>query len=538
MEAKIQPGRISPAGFRTEGKLQRGLASFMAITGLLAPSGARAGVILPAIFSHHMVLQRSEKVPVWGKADPGEEVAVMLGNQSTGMKAGADGKWKVELNLSKAGPGPFEMVVTGKDGRITIADVVVGEVWVASGQSNMEVALKDSTGSASEIPVSANPLLREFHVKPMASRELLEDCQGEWVIAGPDTSAKFSAIGYSFAKRLQNELRLPVGLVHASLGATPAEAWISSDSLDRVPGLKAARERLWNRESPKEKVLKPDGAALVFSEQNLPPQKIAGFLFNGMINPIIPYAIRGVIWYQGEGNSGRAVQYRTTFPLLITDWRERWGCGEFPFYFCQLANFQKKQAGPAESTWAELREAQSMALNLPRTGQAVLIDIGESDNIHPLNKREAGERLARIALAQDYGRKIPSSGPAYHSMKTEGSRIRLAFVQTEGGLVASPLPAVYDVNTAAGKTAPLVRNSPDSELEGFTICGEEGKWLWANAKIDDGAVLVWSDQIDRPVAVRYAWADNPTCNLSNGSGLPASPFRTDDFPELTKDKIY
>jgi sialate O-acetylesterase len=257
-----------------------------------------------------------------------------------------------------------------------------------------------------------------------------------------------------------------------------------------------------------------------------------------MINPLIPYAISGFIWYQGESNLPRAYQYRYAFPLLIKDWRQHWENEKLPFYFCQLANYYPKTTQPAESTFAfaELREAQSMTLKLPHTGHAVLIDLGDSENVHFGHKREAGERLAAVALANTYGKKIPFSGPVYSSMKIEDGKIRVQFDHVDGGLVARPLGATYSVNAVNDAVAPLVRNSPKSELEGFAICGEDHKWVWADAKIDGNSVLVWSDQLPKPVAVRYAWADNPICNLYNAAGLPASTFRTDDFPASTKDK--
>jgi sialate O-acetylesterase len=256
---------------------------------------------------------------------------------------------------------------------------------------------------------------------------------------------------------------------------------------------------------------------------------LPGRLFNGMVHPILPYAIRGVLWYQGESNTGNASLYRTAFPLLIEDWRQHWEQGDFPFYFCQLANYRAKTTHPGESVWAELREAQAKTLSVPNTGMAVLIDTGESEDIHPQSKQIAGERLARIALANTYGREIVFSGPVYTSMTIEGSAIRLNFDQLGGGLVAREVPATYDVMRKAGKTAPLVRNSPQSQLEGFAICGADKIWVWAEAKIEGDAVLVSSSQVPAPIAVRYGWADNPTCNLYNQAGLPASPFRTDEF---------
>jgi len=662
-----------------------------------------ADVKLPAIISDHMVLEKAAKVPIWGKADPGEEVTVTLGGQAAKAKAGADGKWMTTLNLKDSAPGPFEMTVEGKN-KLTVADVVVGEVWVASGQSNMEWILASTTGAAEEIAQSANPMLRQFLVKKKATCDVQDDTEGAWVAASPQTSGSFSAAGYYFAKKLQNELKVPVGLIHTSWGGTPSEAWTSVDAIDSVPGLKASRERdwivvkeypgkkqafvegmgkwihengredrpvadatafagmdvstegwipvtlpgavkapglpesgavwlrkeieitntagdfslqlpidgydsiYWNGELIKQTTYKdfpgtgyvrrhgpytikpaalkkgknvlairlyePVGPAklsgplmagmfnlagewLAKPEFEFPaldaqklatapqppanpvaPQNVASYLFNGMVNPILPYAIRGAIWYQGESNVGRAIQYRTAFPLLITDWRKQWNQGDFPFYFCQLANFMPKKAEAGDSAWAELREAQSMTLGLPNTGQAVLIDIGESVDIHPRNKKDVGERLALIALAKDYGKKIPFSGPVYSSMKTENGKVVLSFKSADGGLVAKALPDSYAVRSQSGETAPLVPNSPGSQLEGFAICGEDKNWVWADAKIDGNNVIVWSDNVSAPVAVRYAWSDNPTCNLFNGVGLPASPFRTDDFPPVTKDGKY
>ncbi len=256
---------------------------------------------------------------------------------------------------------------------------------------------------------------------------------------------------------------------------------------------------------------------------------LPGRLFNGMVHPMLPYAIRGVLWYQGESNTGHANLYRTAFPLLIQDWRQHWQQGDLPFYFCQLANYRPKTNQPGESVWAELREAQAKTLSLPNTGMAVLIDTGESEDIHPQSKQVAGERLAQIALAKTYGREVVHSGPVDTAMKIEGSAIRLRFDHLGGGLVAKEVPATYDVMRKAGKTAPLVRNSPHSQLEGFAICGANKHWVWAEAKIEGDTVLVSSKQVPSPIAVRYAWADNPTCNLYNAAGLPAAPFRTDDF---------
>ena len=653
----------------------------------------QAEVKLPALFSEHAVLQKTAQVPVWGKADPGEKVTVSLDGHTASATAVADGKWSVNLDLKDCGQGPFEMVVEGKN-KISIPDVVVGEVWVASGQSNMQFILKNEMGATEEIAKSANPLLRQFIVKPTASKEPLDDVSGKWMLSSPENAGNFSAVAYFFSKKLQSELKVPVGVIHSSWGGTCVEAWTRAEALDSVPFLKQWRESLvkqdaeypaikkawleqvsaWIKDTNREDRPTPDasafsgldmdisswvpvklpgdikaaglpnsGAVWIRKEITLPkqtgnlafymnidgiesvywngkkitettfqsydgpqirnssayqiplndilegknvlsfrlyeplspakftgntklgqmtldgewlakaeyefpapptdkptpkplpgggliaPQNFGASLYNGMINPLIPYAIRGVIWYQGESNANRAVDYRIAFPLMISDWRNQWQRGDFSFYFCQLANFKDKVNQPTDQNWPLLREAQEKAFALPNTGEAILIDVGESADIHPRNKKDPGERLARVALAKDYGQKIPYAGPMYDSVKIDGAKAIVRFKNAETGLVARPLPETYSVESLKNKTAPLVRNSPGSELEGFAICGEDKKWYWADAKIAGDTVIVTSDKVPAPVAVRYAWADNPTCNLYNGADLPASPFRTDNY---------
>lgn len=264
------------------------------------------------------------------------------------------------------------------------------------------------------------------------------------------------------------------------------------------------------------------------------PQLLPAYLYNGMIAPLIPMALRGAIWYQGENNAGRAYAYRTAFPTLINDWRKRWSEGDFPFYWCQLANYQARGAQPEESRWAELREAQTLTLALPNTGQAVLIDLGETGDIHPRNKKDAGLRLAAIALAQSYGQQVPFSGPVYDSMKVEGNAVRIHFKNAEG-LAARPLPDSYPERTGSPKMIPVTRQSPGGELDGFALAGADKKWHWADAaKIEGENVVLSSAAVPQPVAVRYDWANNPQGNLYNAAGFPAVPFRTDDFPLVTK----
>ncbi len=661
-----------------------------------APNQSHAEVTLPAIISDHMVLEKSGATAIWGKADPGEEVTVALAGQNASVKAAEDGKWRAVLDLSKVAAGPFELAIRGKN-EIRVKDVVVGDVWVASGQSNMQFELRGAQGDEEEMALPENPMLRHFKVKVTSSLDPLDDCEGEWVIAGPKTLGDFTAVGYFFAKALQKELGVPIGLINATLGGTAVETWTSPDGLRKEPELAGPAEAQWKEASsypelkrdwlaafgewtkttgrmdhrqgapadfaavgaavetwkplklpgklsgavagarwyrkvvevPEKsagkslflvlgeiegfeeiywngemvgsvtpetfpgspyarrydapanlvkagpnvlaiRVFSPDkpggltgrvlkagpvalmGEWLTRAEYEFPPAEVppppvpppgprsphgvAGSLFNGMINPILPFTIKGVIWYQGEGNASRAWQYRKAFPLLIEDWRARWNQPDLPFYFCQLANNGQKKSEPEDDNWAELRDAQTSALKLPHTGQAVLIDIGEAEAIHPINKKDAGERLAKVALADAYGKKIPFSSPVFESSAVEGAKVRIRFSHADGGLVARPLPATYNVFLTENRTAPLVRNSPNSELEGFAICGEDHKWVWADARIEGGEVLVWSDQVPRPVAVRYAWAENPTVNLYNGAGLPAVPFRTDDFKLISTRK--
>ncbi len=675
----------------------------------------RADVTLPALFSNHAVLQQAEKVPVWGTAAPGEEVSVSIDKQTVTGKADEKGKWKVFLNLKDVGAGPFTMEVKGKN-VIALTDVVVGEVWVVSGQSNMDWPLANVVGVDEDISNSANPQVRQFHVGRKWSTEPLDSCGGGWVVADPKTVPGFTAVGYFFIRSLQKELKRPVGIIYSAIGGTPSEAWTSSEALDTIPELKeikdkgagrirdypADKERFiaqfekWSRETGredkptlnpenfagehistddwvparmpgevkgrglpangviwirKEITVSPEGkgqavrpmigiadgymtiywngervggfdykfhrtgaigncaeldipgklvkegrnviairiyapilppkfstsqpvmqpasstSAMKISQEGnyvakmeyelppLSPEQLAAapkppigdpvwdkdgwtiptFLFNAMINPLIPYAIKGVIWYQGESNADRALQYRKAFPLMIGDWRKHWRQGDFPFYYCQLANYTGKSTQPEASTWAELREAQTMTLRVPNTGMAVLHDLGEAGNIHPNNKKDVGERLAKIALAKDYGFKISYSGPLYKSMKIEDDKIRISFEHVDGGLVAKEVPPTYPVKLQTNETAPLKRNSPNSQLEGFAICGEDRKWVWGDAKIEGEQVVVWSDLIPRPVAVRYAWAQNPTCNLYNAADLPASSFCTDDAQRISKD---
>ena len=556
--------------------------TILALGCLIMIPALRADVKLPALISDNMMLQANKPVPVWGTADPGEKVTVSFAGQSVSTTTDATGKWQVKLTpLATDTCG--SMTVEGKN-KITIANVLVGTVWVCSGQSNMELSISVANNAAAEIPKANYPKIRLFKVKKTTALQPQSDVEGHWVECTPETLAKkedpFSAVAYFFGRDIHQATGLPVGLIESAWGGTPAEAWTSLSGLQQkealqgqvqrfeklvqtMPALKTEYEKkraefpenhkAWGEANKQYQQELKDwtAAAAVAKEGNQPaptkplpsgPEPRLGsepdkdphnptFLYNGMIAPLIPYAIEGVIWYQGENNAGsslRAQEYRTLFPAMIADWRQKWGEGNFPFYYCQLANFQPKKSQPEESSWAELREAQQRTLQETNTGMAVLIDIGEAGDIHPKNKMEVGSRLSRIALAKLFGKEGRSTGPIYRSMNVEDDKIRLSFDAAGGELVARELPTTYDVKTATKAVSPLVRNRPGSQLEGFAICGAERKWVWADAVIDGQNVVVSAAEVKQPVAVRYAWANNPTCNLYNKEGLPSSPFQTDD----------
>lgn len=675
----------------------------------LASCGSPAALVLPDLFSDHALLQRSEKTALWGSASAGDKITVTLGSAATKETvADASGKWKVDLDLRTSPNGPFDLTVKGTSDSLVIHDVVVGDVWVCSGQSNMEFKLSQCIDGADEISKSANPMLRCFTPARQAVAIPAANLPGKWTVADPATSGSFSAVAYYFAKTVQASQKIPIGLINTSWGGTPAEAWISAEGLDRNPELKPRKDEIlaerpqsdaklkqfeedfvrwatqyqrldqapedaarfaapdvspadwktvtlpgslkeaglpdngivwlrreidiapnragtylpllmgtlrdfetvyWNGQqigetSPTKstsmnpdltsttnrrydapshlvkpgknilaiRLFSPGGNARLdanrFSagwnislsgpwqakvEREFPPLSAeaaasyphrppwpsmphytATYLYNGMLYPLAQLSLRGVIWYQGEANVGRAHQYRDTFSLLIQDWRQQLHRGNLPFYFCQLANFQAKKSQPTDSAWAELRDAQAQALSLPETGMAVLIDIGEEEDIHFRNKKDAGERLAAVALAKTYGQSNTILSAMVQSSKIEGDKIRILFSPVDAKLTAKKLPATYQPKSSFAATKPLALPSPESDVQGFAICGEDGAWKWANAKIDGSTVIVSSPEVPAPKFVRYAWSDNPTCNLYNDENTPVAPFRTDAFPDSTE----
>jgi sialate O-acetylesterase len=668
------------------------LAGVFVLVLSLLPASASAEVKLPALFADHMVIQREMESPIWGKASPREKITIEIAGKSVSATADDSGNFKARLPSLKPGEASSFTVKGSDDKPIEIKDILIGDVWICSGQSNMEMSVKSSRHAEAEIKDANHPNIRLFNFPKTVAMDPSKEVKGEWKVCSPETAPGFSAVGYFFGRDIQKLENVPVGLINNPWGGMPAEAFTSRETLEADPDLKPlvdqkeqsragakerkaayektlaawqekyfakdpgnkAAEKGWARsefddsawkemEEPckwETKGLKIDGAvwfrktidipadwagkALVVSlgviddfdttyfngekiggigsenpwawaiarkytvagdkvksgkatlatrifdrqaeggfnpmpidmyvevKDSKPQQRIslagpwkyeiefsqpqpekmdpmpqapfapdapyaASNLFNGMVNPVIPYAIKGAIWYQGESNAGRAYQYRKLFPAMIEDWRKHWGQGDFPFLFVQLANFggwKPRPEQPADSAWAELREAQTMTLEKSKnTGMAVIIDIGESADIHPKNKQDVGLRLALAAEKVAFGKSdIEFAGPMYDSMKVEGDKIRIKFTHANG------------------------LTAKDGAAKGFQIAGDDKKWVWADAKIEGDQAIVSAKGVEKPIAVRYGWADDPEVNLFNAAGLPASPFRTDDWPISTAPK--
>lgn len=632
---------------------------------------SQANVSLPRIFGDNMVLQRNKPIPVWGWAAANEKVTVQFNKQVKTVKADKNGQWKLTLDAEQAG-GPWQLTVKGKN-NIAINNVLVGEVWICSGQSNMEWTVNNSRNKEQEISNANFPQIRHIKVPNTVSAVPQKDLPGgSWEVCSPQTVANFTAVGYFFARELNQQLNVPIGLINTSWGGTMVETWTSKEAFERSEEFKtlfgdvklsdleaSLKEQInalqkkiealqgpltanmetdswktqdlndaawatmklpntwesqgfenldgvvWFRKSitlTAEQAGKPatielariddidetyiNGAKVgglsqydaarkytipagvlkagknviavrvtdnaggggiygdaadmkltignnsqslagdwlfrvqtIRSNNTVSPNSYPTLLFNSMVNPIIPYAIEGAIWYQGETNAGRAYQYRKAFPLMINDWRQRWNQGDFPFYFVQLASFNSANGDSQRgSTWAELREAQTKTLSLPNTGMAVTIDIGESKDIHPRNKQDVGKRLAAIALHNQYQKQGEYSGPLYRSMRTVGNKIELSFDHAQSG---------FKVNDKYGY------------IKGFEIAGANKQFRFAQAQVSGDKIIVWCDDVSAPVAVRYAWADDmPEANLYNKEGFPAVPFRTDNWTGITESVKY
>jgi sialate O-acetylesterase len=466
---------------------QRWFAVALTLT-VIGATAARGDVRLPKLFGDSMVLQQQSQAAIWGWADADEEVTVSLGETKATAKAGADGKWLTKIQTPAAG-GPLTLTVKGKN-EITLKDVYVGEVWICSGQSNMEWTVDASANASEEAAMAQFPQIRMIKVDHAVHDKPQDDIPTQgWKVCSPENAPKFSAVGYFFARHLHNELKVPVGIINTSWGGTICEAWTSDEALKTDPDFQPILER--------SATFKPGD----------PNQ--ASVLYNGMLKPLVPMTIRGAIWYQGESNVNRAVQYRKLFPAMIADWRKQFGQGDFPFLFVQLAPYNY---GPPHLKLAEQWESQLKTLAVPNTGMCVTWDIGDVKDIHPKNKQDVGKRLALWALANTYGKTdVVYSGPLYESLAVEGNKIRVKFKHAAGGLASKE----------------------DKPLTHFQIAGEDQKFVDAKATIDGETVVVESDQVAAPKAVRFAWHGLAEPNLFNKAGLPASPFRTDEWPLTT-----
>jgi len=497
------------------------LAACLAV--LARPSSA--DVRLPHVFGDHMVVQRGTKIPVWGWADPGEEVAVQLGKRKAKTRADAEGKWIVRLGRIRKAGGPYEMTVTGRN-TIRLTDVLVGEVWIASGQSNMQFSVRGAADPEKEIAAAQRPEMRLLQAPRVSAGQPASDIEVEWKRCSPETVADFSAVAYFFGRKLHEELNVPIGLINASWGGTRIEPWTPpvgfasvSELSDQVKKIEeenakyrqAVAESLKPIENWIQKAQKAlEGKAPIPPIPTFPRHGLDGSgaptgLYNGMIHPFAPFGIRGAIWYQGEANRNDGLAYHEKMKALINGWRAVWGQGDFPFYYVQLAPF-RYQEDPREV--AKIWEAQLKTLSVANTGMAVTVDIGNVQNVHPKNKQDVGKRLALWALAKDYGRKgLVYSGPLYKSMTVEGRKVRIRFDHVGGGLTSRD-----------GKP-----------LTGFEVAERSRRFEKAEAMIDGKTLLVWSDRARSPIAVRFAWSIQAEPNLSNKEGLPAPAFRTDDW---------
>lgn len=499
----------------------------------LGTAPLRANVTLAPLFTDGAVLQREKPIPVWGRADPGERVTVTFAEKSQRATAGADGRWIVFLEPLPANSTGADLIVTGKNS-VTVRDVLVGEVWLCSGQSNMEWPVRRALEADREMAAANFPLIRHVALERRVAEQPADTAStGGWKTATPANVGSFTAVGYFFARDIHRKLDVPVGLVHSSWGGTPVESWMSAAAIASDPAFAVVLER-WQQaraEYPAkraafeqasaewttaEAAAKAAGEAALaaFRKESPRPRSPRGApgdtwtpagLFNGMINPLLPYGLRGVLWYQGESNADRASEYRALFNAMITAWRAHFGQGDIPFFWVSLANWEVP-FDPSRRTWAFLREAQTQTLALPNTGQALAIDIGDAKDLHPPNKQEVGRRLALLARNRVYAITCDDTGPTFAGATREGNALRVRFTAAGGGLIA--------------------REKPPQALE---VAGADRVFHPATGKIERDTLLVSSPAVKEPVAVRYSWTNAPEANLYNGAGLPAVPFRTDNW---------
>jgi sialate O-acetylesterase len=490
------------------------------------------------LLTHHAVLQRGTSIPVCATAAPGAAVTLTFLNQKYATTAGSDGVWSITLPPLPAG-GPHILTLSVNGQETILRDILIGDVWVSSGQSNMEMALKDCDTADVQLHAAQNPNLRLFNVARNTSLTPLRFLQaGQWTPSTPASAAIFSAIGFMFGQELQRSTGVPIGLINASVGATPCETWLSRATLEADPSFAPVFERFnqslavfpdpqktysaaftqWDAETD---LAEREGRRLPGPQPRLISANdkwAPGACFHAMVAPLTHTPVRGIIWYQGAGAPDRAYQYRRMFQLLITDWRRHWAMPDLPFYFVQEARFGPRREFPCEHSWAELREAQAMALRLPHTAMAVAIDTGDAADIHPRDKAPLAHRLALIARARLYAQDIPHQSPELDRMEIDGPAIRLHFKHTQGQLLTSDQLSPTGFAISAGP--------------GDTTRGHRG-FQWAQAVISGNTITLTCPSIPRPVAARYAWAQNPVCNVINAAGLPLGPFRTDDWPGVT-----
>ena len=546
------------------------LAQLLPILFVGATSVALADVKLPAVFAHHLVLQRDQPVPIWGFAEPGESVTVEFGGQQKSVVADTRGTWSVKLDALPASAESRTLTVTAKN-KVTLSDVLVGEVWLASGQSNMAFPVSSAHNATAVLAVADDPLLRFFTVQHATAAEPQSDLRGKWEPSTPATVKSFSAVAYFFARELRAKVNCPVAILHSSWGGTPAQTWLSLDALRQdppfaghlkkweaaldqhrkviaQPALAAAyREELahWQTEiapafnaalkahtaskstAPKPTPARPEPANP--DPMGLPSPSARpstpSVIFNAQIAPLTRFAIRGALWYQGEANGGAGLEYRTLLPRLIGDWRAHWAQGNFPFLIVQLPGWNHDSKPAEVHDWPWLREAQALtAQNVPHTGLAVTIDLGDPADVHPKNKVDVAHRLFLVARQVAYGENLVSSGPIFRELTITGSTVRVKFSHLGGGLTIGRAPWSADD----------VSPTPTDRLIGFRLAGEDRIWHDAVAEIADDSVIVSSPAVPAPVAVRYAWANSPRANLYNRENLPAAPFRSDTWPLPSK----
>lgn len=508
-----------------EGRMTRTGSALLVLA--LCTASATASISMPSLFSDHMVLQRDVPLRIWGWGTPGGYAYAALYRAGAGQVSfdhsvliGADGNWEIVLPPAKAGTG-YTLAINelsspdGDNNPIQFKDVAVGDVWVGSGQSNMEMSVASSANAKEEIAAANYPNIRLFTVPRRSTEHPLADAYGTWATCSPATVGNFSAVSYFFGRELMRNVNVPIGLIHSSWGGTPAEAWTPRswirknnilgdrlaaylDGVKTYPARRAAFDAemaAWNAKPAAERGAQPRAPGGAPRQGNSPSG-----LYQGMIAPLVKFPVRGVIWYQGESNAGEPELYSELFPMMITSWRAAWNRPQLPFYFVQLANFE------TGFNWAWVREAQMAALKLGHTGAAMAIDVGEARDIHPKNKQEVGRRLALQALADAYLKPVMANGPTYAAVKFVGDAARVSFANAKGL---------------------MYRGGAPTSLE---VAGEDRKFVPATSTVEGEVLVVRAPAVSKPVAVRYAWASNPAANLYNGAGLPAIPFRTDNWP--------